>query len=353
MIMADERKCIYCGASFDASLGEGDHVLMAGLFGEFEGDENFRGCCRRCNNSFSVHEKTLSQESPLGFWRRYLKVNLGRRAWRMTKQQGGVQHKMNLDGSWLLANTDAEDPRDATPFDQFSFKDETGTVHNVRLYPNMRAAQFSERVGAVDNEKCSPGSLFCGPENKDEFVALIQTAFPKFKIDSGEVLEAGARQVPGRVEFVLTTSYFQAIAKSAFHYFLVNNRRGFIGDEETFSGVRKFVTEGGEVDSIFQDRGGLFRFPFGKQTNGETIVPGVWCHVIAAHEGVGEIVVCLVLFAGPERDVPKPHYVRLGTLDGLDPLARDRAVVAHMYRYELERSDRYAGTRFPITPTIL
>ncbi|HEX4950793.1 MAG TPA: hypothetical protein VFZ34_29295 [Blastocatellia bacterium] len=56
-------------------------------------------------------------------------------------------------------------------------------------------------------------------------------------------------KVKGMLTFQITDKYFRAIAKIGFHYFL-KYMRMFRGDEEAFSEIRKFITEGGDISKF-------------------------------------------------------------------------------------------------------
>jgi hypothetical protein len=148
-------------------------------------------------------------------------------------------------------------------------------------------------------------------------------------------------QVRGRTEFVFSCDAFRGLAKIAFHYYLVHNKRGYRGDEAEFHAIRDYIQNGvGDYEQFFDRPGPEFAMPFGETSPGRGTTPGNWCHILAAHEVEGDIVVYMRFFAGPGCEGQAQQV----------SLARIRSQIifpdgfwGHVYHYEGRPDDRYSG----------
>jgi len=105
----------------------------------------------------------------------------------------------------------------------------------------------------------------------------------------------------------VTSRYFRAIAKIAFHYLL--NHLPFRGDEEMFAGIRRFIMEGGEISDfvVWRDKQVLEQIKAG-------FVPDTYCHIIIAR-ATSKLLWChLQFFLGP-KSIPHVYSVRLADND--------------------------------------
>ena len=344
--MADLLPCIYCGERFDPTRGEGDHVLPSRLFGEFEGDGRFRGACTNCNNQFGRYEQVLSQSSQLGFYRRVINPNLGRRANRGGLLQRGAhgnprpQTTAMMGNRRLLVATDPNDPTNITPVDHLSITATNGEVHHVRLFAGMTVDRLREDIEDLSIGEFKEVAMDCDPAVTDQLVSLIQQMFPDWRFEQRGDTEPGTYRLHSTTRFQFCGAYFQGLAKIAFHYYLVHNQNGFLGCEPEFAEIRSFIQNGGNPDSFFHSSGREFAVPYGPQPNGQVLCPADWCHVMAAMDDGGPVVVYMQLFVGPGA-IPPPNFVTLGTPARCE--VRARGAYGHVYRYDNHRHDRYAG----------
>jgi hypothetical protein len=323
------------------------------MFGEFRNDKRFRGVCQGCNHSFGRFEQQLSQASPLGFFRGVVGPNLGRRAGRGGLRQSGAlgvpapQHLMQRWGvSWLVRPLD--DPRDAEPVDQIVILDDAGVEHQIRLFAGMSEERLREEIARCGMGRMKEVTLLCEPEDFAQFTTVIQKLCAECKVTEEQIIDSGDQRVPYRVEFRVTIAYFQAIAKIAFHYYLIHNRRGYTGGEAIFDGARDFIQNGGDPKALFRPPERHFFIPFGRGHAGYRIVPKDWCHLCAADESRDVIVVYLQFFLGP-GSVPKPIYVALGSIP--NPVAMPDSVWGHVFQYDASPEGRFAGQVDPVTIT--
>lgn len=208
------------------------------------------------------------------------------------------------------------------------------------LFPKMRPAQLQEAVRRRGLLSAMPIGINCPCDGSDDFKRLVTATFPNARIISDARMEPGSYSSHGQAEFVVSLAYWQALAKIAFHYYLVHNCRGFVGSERAFRRIRRFVRHGGDPTSFFKSNEKPFIVPFGSDGPGTVRAPTTWCHLLAANDSEMDIVVYVQLFVGP-GSVPRPNYVSLAETDvGVS----DGRVWAHVYKQEPGRSDRYAGT---------
>lgn len=345
-----QAKCIYCPRLFDPEAGQGDHVLPSRLFGEFEGDKNFRGCCPSCNNRLGTNEQLLSQGSPLGLYRSYVKPNLGKRRNRGGIRLNGVKgarrpkFTMTLNGRSVEVSPLDSSPLDCEFVDQLVLGDAEGAEHYVRLYPNMKLDELTAAIQRQTVAEVTSCRIECDETLTELAKDLVSKLFPSMSIQEEGVLEPGEfNRVPGRIEFSFSVGYFQALAKIAFHYYLLHNRREFSGHEDVFDELKSFILDGGEHEKFFHSSGKPFNVPLGEQADGTLKCPKHWHNFLAANEHCNTIVIYMHFFVGP-GNVPPPIYITLGSLVGRPRLPVAVGAFWHSYEYDLSRTDRYAGT---------
>lgn len=337
--------CIYCAKPFDPTRGEGDHVLSSALFGEFRYDVRFRGCCSACNNIFGTHEQILAQATPPGHLRAIVKPVQTRR--NSTRIQRGAKDSKPprfiafAEDHGELIEPLVDDPRKVQPIDRLTIQAEDGTEHYLRLYRGMSVERLRtdiERTGCNNAKQifCS-----CELENTEFYKQLVRQLYPNHKWEDRPDTEAGTRQVRGRTEFVFSTDAFRALAKIAFHYYLVHNQRSYSGHEPEFDAIRQYIRDGiGDYDQFFERPGPTFAVPFGETSPEKETTPGNWCHILSAHEVNGSITVNLRLYAGPGFE-GETHQVTLGEIRS--QIVLPGGFWGHVYHYDLPSDSRYSG----------
>jgi len=238
------------------------------------------------------------------------------------------------------------DGQSVHPVDRITIRDEDGSEYFVRLYPGMTANRLQSDVQRIGSKKWTQVFCSCAEHNVAIFKDLLEEVFPGFKWEDRPVTEPGTRQVPGRIIFTFSTDAFRGIAKIAFHYYLTHNRRGYQGSEPEFRSLRNFLKRGGEHESFFDQPGPRFAMPFGETSPGLSTTPGNWCHILAVHEVDKDVVVNMRFFAGPDF-VGESHQVTLGKISS--KIICPTGCWGHVYQYETDRSDRYAGHVEPAT----
>jgi hypothetical protein len=141
-----------------------------------------------------------------------------------------------------------------------------------------------------------------------------------------------------RVSLQVTEHYFRALAKVAFHYYLLHSRRGLTGGEPNFGPIRRFITEGGDQEPFFRGAAPI-RSPFG-HAGSCMVLPSRWCHLLAVDESGPDIYAMVQLCVGPEFAAPA-YNIALGRSPG--GILIPGATAAHGYVYGADSDERYAG----------
>lgn len=339
MTNQNQANCIYCSTEIDPSRGAGDHVIPAAL-GRFRDDLRFRRICRDCNAKLGVLEETLLRSAPEALFRRFVQgaikpTDRGKRGSTWVAAKGGARPKMTRDHGdhTELMEICPENPENTFPIDQLVIRDTEGTEHHLRLFPDMTAESLRRKISDAAPAPNSPLYLHAEEPNHDIYVNLLAELYPDSPYVEGESVEAGVHRVRGLTEFRFSTDFYRAIAKIAFHYYLVVNRRGLRGDEPDFADIRRFIMEGGDHEEFFGAGGAKFVSPFCELPGGGALLSGVWGHALAADEEQREAVVNVMLFVGPKRPPPS-HHIRIAKFQS--PIIVPSAQSAHKYVYHDE-----------------
>jgi HNH endonuclease len=340
---AEQRAtCIYCSTEIDPSRGAGDHVIPAAL-GRFRDDLRFRRICRDCNTKLGALEEVLLRSAPEALFRRFVPAGRGKRGSAWVAAKGGARPltTRDHDDHTELIELCPENPENALPIDQLVVRDTKGVEHHLSLFPDMTAASLRRKIADAAPAPNSPMSLHAEDPNHDVYVGLLAELYPDSPYIEGESVDEGVHRVRGQTVFHFSTDYFRALAKIAFHYYLVVNQRGFCGDEPEFTDIRCFIMEGGELEEFFCGGGSQFVSPYREIPGGGALLPAVWGHALAVDEEEREAVVNVMLLAGPKRLAPS-HHIRVARFNS--PIIVPRAQSAHVYIYYSELDEKgYSG----------
>ena len=207
--------------------------------------------------------------------------------------RGKQPTKISWDGWSFSGNSPANNPWDCLAVDQLVIRDKQQKDHPIRLYPNMRPEQLRQQIEQLKLAADGLEMRFVYTEDSDlkAYLRLFQVIWPNMRVE--ETLDAsmeGAKvyQVPIYREFTVGVQYFQAIAKIAFHYYLVHSQHCWRGDEETFADIRDFIKHGKSKERYFHSSGKCIIDPCSPAARGSvSYVPKHWCHLLAADETRG------------------------------------------------------------------
>lgn len=355
--MSDENQntCIYCPTTINPDRGEGDHVIPA-AFGRFRDDLHFRFICSGCNNRLGAIEETLIRSAPEAFFRRFTHSSIkstgrGKRGKGWSSAKGGSRPKgtINYGDHTELVEISPDDPENASCIDQLVVRDVEDVEHHLRLNPQMTVKSLSQKIQDASPAPNSPMYLYADEQNHGRYEELLAELYPDSPYVATGSREAGVHCVQGRIAFRFSVDYYRALAKIAFHYYLVVNQRGLRGDESIFDAIRCFIMKGGDHEEFFDADGAKFVSPFRKLPNGSAILSSVWMHSLATDEEQDAATVNLMLFVGPKR-LPPSYHVHVARFSS--QLIIPRARYAHAYIYHNEPDeDGFAGfvRNMPVT----
>ena len=344
--MSSTTPCIYCSRPASLRKGHGDHVIPVQL-GEFRKDKLFQSICRKCNSKVGKSEQQFLQCAPESILRYVVKPNVPTRRKRGQSQGKGAAgaparlHAVDHGDHHALVEPCQDNPQNVLPIDQIVIHDEEGKEGFVRLFPGIRLEQLEERIRRTDIEKIHKLWLHCDKDLWSDYVELLRGILPNSSIEELEPTEIGVHKFLGRVTCRVNDHYFRALAKTAFHYYLLYSHRGFKGDEGCFSQLRAFIMNGGNPDQFFGKPCSIFVKPFRRLKGGATLTPTTWCHFFVAEESGNSVGVDMHLFVGPGC-IPESHYITLARY--ASRIVVPSFVWGHVYAYDdPQGSSRYAG----------
>jgi hypothetical protein len=341
--MPASTDCIYCGAPVDLSAGQGDHVIPD-RWGEFREAPTFRGICKKCHGEIDKSIEQLIRCGPESL----LSQIVGPQSKRSRRRSKGIETgahgapppKSTIShGDHYAIVERTSDPATVEAVDQLVVTDLAGNERQIKLVPDLRPEQLQARLQEIGVSELVNARLQCDDKNWDCYRAMIESLWPHLQITELPSLDAGIHRLPGRITFTITDRYFRAVAKVAFHYYLLHTLRGFTGHEDNFAELRDFILNGGDPSHFFMTTP---RLPFANVER-----TSQWSHVLMVNESTSPIIAYVHFFSGPAWSRP-PYYVRLGPLTH-DLLVRSYAW-GHRFVYDntCSSSGRYAGFVEPL-----
>lgn len=340
------NNCIYCGIQFDSSKGEGDHVLPVQL-GEFRNDKRFWKICPKCNNKIGHSEQQFLACGPEAFFRRLVKPKVPKKRQRGNSQVKGAmgvpspESTIDRGDHHELVQRSNENPTNMYPIDQIVIHNDKGEEYFIKLFSGMKKNHIEEQIAKMGIKKAAKIWFHFDDIKGDEYEKLIMEVFSDTQIQRLPYTEAGITPINGRITFKVNDNYFRAVAKIAFHYYLIHSRRGYRGDELIFTPIRNFIMNGGKQEPFFNPNGPKFKMPFGDLPSGGVITPDGWCHILSAYEEEKYIIAYIQLFVG-RGCIPHSYHIKLAEID--NNIVVPKAVWGHVYLYDKTPStDRYTG----------
>jgi hypothetical protein len=305
--------------------------------GRFEKEFVFRRICRACNSQIGQCEEHLVRCSPAAVIRRLVspdtKRNKRGHGWVGAKGAPPPEFWIDHIDHHELVDASKDNPQNVLLIEQLVVMDKNQNEYHVRLFPGMTPEQLRSKLGVRGIVPVGKSYLYAESRSWDGYVELLEAVWPGSTVVHEGTTEPGEYSFRGTAKFVLHEDYWRALAKIGFHYYLLNTRRPFRGDEPEFSAIRQFILKGGDWRPFFSGARSIFCQPFGRLPGGLATLPESWTHVLAADESGTSAVAAVCLFAGPKYAAPTYH-VRLGEFRS--PLVVPGAMFTHAYLYSGE-----------------
>jgi len=189
-------------------------------------------------------------------------------------------------------------------FDQLVIHDEKDEPHFIELNTKMKSAVLRNKVKLLNINKIKDARVHCENKSYPTYETLIKEAWPNSKIENLPNWSVGRYQVSCEEIFRVTDHYYRAIAKIAFHYYLVHSQK-FRGNEQHFAPIRDFIINGGNPYTFFLKQ---------KIRKNLSIIwgPSRWFHELSAIEGDDRVIASVCLFRGPRNPWGIEHRLVLG-----------------------------------------
>jgi hypothetical protein len=286
---ATDTRCIYCPRPA-ALQGEGDHVIPHEL-GEFREDQHFKRICVDCNSKIGKSESVLLRCGPERFFR---EIVMPSSCNSMVGAEGlppPLTKVFTKDGPWkghLGAGLTVE-----MKCDELVLEDKNGRETSIQLFPKMTVSGLKkclDRQG-IEIKSVISARHSWSDENASHYKDLLREVWGKglgFAVTS--TWEKGLNgRVRAVTECKVNTRYFQALAKIAFHYYLLKSDR-VSGREDCFKPIRDFIMNGGDYEKFLNSPQKFHR------SKNETLIG--WRHRLAASEVNGVALGYVGLFQG-------------------------------------------------------
>lgn len=342
--MGKETTCIYCGQANPTWARA--HVVPR-LLGTFQNQSTlvYRVCsacdreigeCEGVMAKCSIEAVLLKHIGIKGRHKRtssaFRRAHCGQAPIRMATTVPGYQHEVrtepigdseNVDILPQLVLTDKEGKREEIPIEN---PDRIG-LGEWRI---LLARCLEAKVKDID-------AIGLSDQQFALMVSVLRAHGMTF--DLGEQTEIRPFQGTVLVRGTLTydARYFRAIAKIAFHYFLLHSQL-FNGSEDEFDGVRRFIRygQGNQSDFIAKGSGPIACDPSGRDR------PSYYGHVLRTDISSERIAIRVLLFIGHDYK-PDWYSVILSRKEHLIFLPSEE--FGHYYRYmEPQERAQYDGT---------
>jgi len=303
--MANTKACIYCGRS-DVPFCKA-HVLPDSL-GSFQNQPTLRGkVCAKCDSAIGQYEDQFVHSGIAAFMRPRIGLK-GRSPFRRKHVGHGpieLKTKDPITGYEILIEPTADGQpsnqlQQCKALPQVIVDDQKGNQRIIKLFDKeitpQSLRQAIKNTGLNGQLKVMPIGLTKVQE--DHIFALLKIEYTEI---SGE--DAVGSIIPIRATAAVTCDkrYFQAIAKIAFHYYLVSDDSLSQGSETAFELVRRFIINGdGDIEQFVKQKHGYLT---ADTANGWR--PPYYGHIFVGHVSSKSITINIKFFIGPDCD---PSY---------------------------------------------
>lgn len=264
--------CIYCGS---AGPFDPEHALPQSL-GKFKGlPELTDRVCKKCNNDIGGGpERQFARASPQAVFRAILGIGGNRKNEKINPFMKGSSGGRAIDLEATDPNTgipllfaieDMQAKPQLVALEQLVVMDAAGKKIHIRLTPDISTEETLLAVVrtcvdqnklqrpvnvAISTDRAGMRELFDEVGRKH----AQRTDWRPDELNQPYTVTEAAMRTVGNV------SYFRAIAKAAFHYFLAVTP-SVRGDEGSFSSLRNFIRNGGKNEFVGFDQTGDRQLP--------------------------------------------------------------------------------------------
>lgn len=312
----NKNSCIYCSNTKD--LCKSAHIIPR-LFGKFKNQPTLKyKVCKACDEEFGKCEEQLAKCGPEALFR----YNLGLKGRHRKKSHSPFKRKHSGHGPIQMKVT--------IPYTEHqALVEPIGDGHNCRLLPQIIVIGESGDNDCIQIENAEELTvdqlktmIFSAKVSrpvqiryvmlKDSEVDHIDSLLKKAKLHVSDEFDDNVKPFKTIVRAAGTLTYderyFRAIAKIAFHYYVVFNNFNHTGGEACFDPVKRFIRygEGQAKTFISQEQGFLVK----DVERGWR--PPTYGHIIVCSCAFQFIEVKIQFFLGPQYD-PPIHTVRLGS----------------------------------------
>lgn len=340
------RSCIYCLRPFDHTIGQGEHVLPDG-FGRFQNQLVFRGMCPECNVNTKDCDEEVIRCSPAAV----ACFGAARSARSLKRREGGrtslvaahgvrpPQLQVWIDGKPKLGMPDPSVVNRLQLPDQMRVILADAESPPILLRPEITFKGMQAKLSKWQLSKIRRVDIHADQRAFDHYMSLLTQILPNHTTHKSLSLDVGVHSVRAEAMCMVTNRYFRAIAKIAFHYFLLTNQRGLSGAEPMFAPIRHYIRWGGLPNEFFTDHKIPAVFDWFKG-DGLPSLPDELQHILVLDERQHEIHVFTWLGVGPAGDTPR-HVVRIAKLP--NTLIHPGGLRAHQYVYRDDAPPGYSG----------
>lgn len=306
--MATEGSCIYCQRS-DIEFCRA-HVLPRGL-GNFQDQPTLvEKVCAKCDSIIGQYEDQFIHCGIAAFMRPRLGLR-GRSAFRRGHVgQDSIELKTTdpISGYEILVEPTEEvqpahEMHQCKALPQLVLEDSEGKTSIVKLFHDDGLKEISASTLKEDVKKTGLNgrlriTAFGLTQEQEEYI------FSLLKVEETEVSgkkgEPQVIPVKSQAQVTCDKRYFQAVAKIAFHYYLISEDCLHDGYEDKFEPIRRFILNGeGEIEDFVQTRRGYLTRD---TANGWR--PKYYGHIFVGNVNRRAIDIKLKFFIGPDCDLP-------------------------------------------------
>ncbi|MCD4831782.1 MAG: hypothetical protein K8R02_08280 [Anaerohalosphaeraceae bacterium] len=337
------KKCIYCD-TVNPKWGKA-HVVPR-LMGAFENQPTvLKKVCADCDREFGECEEILAKYSPealfkanLGIKGRHKKPSspfkrkhAGRGPIKMEIKYPGTDHKMLVEP--------VGDGKNCQIVPHIEIRDTTGNKKQIIIEDPDSLTTDKLKQLIFSTEIKNPTKIWPRMQNNEQ-VDRIFDLLKQCGLYQSEEMADDIKPFEGIVkaecQIVGDRRRFRAIAKIAFHYFLVHSKV-FYGSEPEFEMIRRFIRygEGNERDFIKKHNQSIAHGLSGNDR------PSYYGHILRTEITLNSIAVCVQLFIGHNH---KPEWYRVLLSQKKWNIFLQTEEFGHYYRYlEADQGSGYDG----------